>query len=78
MPAWLVTFLSGILKIIISTTLKDLFDAFMEDKALRDWKNAERAKLEAAAEKYKADLQKAGDDEQAQKDAFDKLINGTR
>lgn len=70
--------LSMILKLIIPTLVMELIEYLKNGKELSDWKNSEWAKIEAAARQYKEDLKKAGDDEQAQKDAFDKLMLGSK
>lgn len=74
--AFLMQVLTMVAKIFIPLALQELMDYLKDGKDLRDWKNSEWAKIEAAANKYKQELAKAGDDEQAQKDAFDKLMSG--
>lgn len=68
----------SLLRVIIPIALKEFMEYLQDSKELNEWRKAERAKLEAAAAKYKEDLGKAGNDAQAQKDAFDKLLNSSR
>jgi hypothetical protein len=75
--AWLVGILEMILKLVVPILVKEIFDKIQDGKELSDWKKAEQAKLELAAKKYKEEL-KGATDEQAQKDAFDKLVNSSR
>jgi len=76
--AILTPILKLILQLLVPMAVKEIFERLQEGKELNDWKKAEKAKLEAAAAKYKEELKKAGDDEQAQKDAFDKLMHSSR
>lgn len=72
----LTTILKLLFQILVPVALDRLIDYLKDGKELNDWKNSEWAKIEAAAKAYKEDLKKAGNDEQAQKDAFDKLLIG--
>lgn len=76
--AFLTPLIKIILQLLVPMAVKEVFERLQEGKELNDWKNAERAKLEEAAAKYKEELKKAGNDEQAQKDAFDKLMHSSR
>lgn len=76
--AWLIEIIKFILKLIIPTIIAEIIEYLKDGKEISDWKNSEWAKIEAAAIKYKEELKEAGNDEQAQKDAFDKLLNSSR
>lgn len=76
--AWLIGFLEMLAKLVIPILIKETFDIWKDGKEASDWKKAEKAKLDEAVKNYKEDLKKAGNDEQAQKDAYDKLLNSSR
>jgi glycine cleavage system pyridoxal-binding protein P len=64
-------------RILASIGIKELEKLFYQ---LSNWieMQKEKAKLEAAEKTAKEDLKKAGDDEQAQKDAIDKLFDSIK
>lgn len=75
---WLTEIIKFVLKLVVPMIIAEIFEYLKDGKEMRDWKNSEWAKIEAAAKKYKDELKQAGNDEQAQKDAFDKLLNSSR
>jgi hypothetical protein len=75
---WLMEILKFVLKLIIPTIIAEIVEYLKDGKEMSDWKNSEWAKIEKAANKFKEEMKEAGNDEQAQKDAFDKLLNSSR
>lgn len=79
---WLVAIVLSILKPfggwLFGVFAKDILA--MASGAFVDWQARRQAaqKAKEASDSYKAELKKAGDDEQAQKDAADKFLNSTK
>ncbi len=76
--AWLLSILRTIFGWLAPYGFRLIGDAISQWYLEKQAKQQEAAKLEQAKKDYNEERLKAADDEQAQKDAFDKFVNRTK
>ena len=60
--------------LIVPTLIKEVMKSWQDGRDAKKWRDARQAKFDQESKEYLESLKKAGDDEQAQKDAADKFF----